>query len=560
MSCACAAAPRWDDSAAARVCPACASVLDPGIVLVDTNDTPGRPFAVPKPSWHHDKDARNKKNEVTFSPNFIAQAHLSSQYVISQLIKSITASLSLPGLAPRAIHIFTQARSAGIRWGRQAKRAAAASVGLALREANHPHHLHDIAVLLNESFSALSRTFLRISSLLEFTFSPSDPSIYISSLQSQLQTLMQDSAVLSASVLEQLRPLDFRSVVNTAYSLCAALTRTEGDVSRAAPSTACAIFLLALESEIRCSLHNAGGLALYLGAKYNISKGTVMSRYKIIQDQVASWIEQVPWLDKYTSTGGRAKVSKRTVVARGLKDALEFRKSQSTGGETQPTRKKRKLDHDRQKVATFLVNPMADIPFSALQTIAPNILSSSSDSVGTLPLTRLQRLAQERGGSDVAHIPDDELFAEGELEAILRTSDEIQVIKPLLSFEGESTTENRPPRDKKSLGSKRKAKQRLNRVNTSAFEQFMGSNIEPGVADDDPFWGLQLMEADSESHQLDLGDEEADSDSDVDSQNPIAQTSTCSQTESEIIVEQWKPLSPYWQNDTYDTYDSDDNE
>ena len=560
MSCACAAAPRWDDSAAARVCPACASVLDPGIVLVDTNDTPGRPFAVPKPSWHHDKDARNKKNEVTFSPNFIAQAHLSSQYVISQLIKSITASLSLPGLAPRAIHIFTQARSAGIRWGRQAKRAAAASVGLALREANHPHHLHDIAVLLNESFSALSRAFLRISSLLEFTFSPSDPSIYISSLQSQLQTLLQDSAVLSASVLEQLRPLDFRSVVNTAYSLCAALTRTEGDVSRAAPSTACAIFLLALESEIRCSLHNAGDLALYLGAKYNISKGTVMSRYKIIQDQVASWIEQVPWLDKYASTGGRAKVSKRTVVARGLKDALEFRKSQSTDGETQPTRKKRKLDHDRQKVATFLVNPMADIPFSALQTTAPNILSSSSDSVGTLPLTRLQRLAQERGGSDVAHIPDDELFAEGELEAILRTSDEIQVIKPLLSFEGESTTENRPPRDKKSLGSKRKAKQRLNRVNTSAFEQFMGSNIEPGVADDDPFWGLQLMEADSESHQLDLGDEEADSDSDVDSQNPIAQTSTCSQTESEIIVEQWKPLSPYWQNDTYDTYDSDDNE
>ena len=560
MSCACAAAPRWDDSAAARVCPACASVLDPGIVLVDTNDTPGRPFAVPKPSWHHDKDARNKKNEVTFSPNFIAQAHLSSQYVISQLIKSITASLSLPGLAPRAIHIFTQVRSAGIRWGRQAKRAAAASVGLALREANHPHHLHDIAVLLNESFSALSRAFLRISSLLEFTFSPSDPSIYISSLQSQLQTLLQDSAVLSASVLEQLRPLDFRSVVNTAYSLCAALTRTEGDVSRAAPSTACAIFLLALESEIRCSLHNAGDLALYLGAKYNISKGTVMSRYKIIQDQVASWIEQVPWLDKYTSTGGRAKVSKRTVVARGLKDALEFRKSQSTDDETQPTRKKRKLDHDRQKVATFLVNPMADIPFSALQTTAPNILSSSSDSVGTLPLTRLQRLAQERGGSDVAHIPDDELFAEDELEAILRTSDEIQVIKPLLSFEGESTTENRPPRDKKSLGSKRKAKQRLNRVNTSAFEQFMGSNIEPGVADDDPFWGLQLMEADSESHQLDLGDEEADSDSDVDSQNPIAQTSTCSQTESEIIVEQWKPLSPYWQNDTYDTYDSDDNE
>lgn len=410
--------------------------------------------------------------------------------------------------------------------------------------------------MLNEPFSALSRAFLRISSLLQFTFSPSDPSIYISSLQSQLHALLQDSAVLSASLLEQLRPLDFRSVVNTAYSLCAALTRTEGHMSRAAPSNACAIFLLASESEARCSLHNVGDLALYLGAKYSLSKGTVMSRYKLIQDQVASWIEQVPWLDKYTSKGGRAKVSKRTIVARGLKDALEFRRSRSTDSEAQPARKKRKLDHDRQTVAAFLLNPMADIPFAALQTTAPNILSSS-DSVGTQTLTRLQQLARERGGSDVTHIPDDELFAEGELEALLRTSDEVEVIRPLLSSQGESTTEKRSSRDKKPPGNKRKAKQRLSRVNTSAFEQFMGTNIEQGVEDDDPFWGLQLMEADSENYQLDLGDEDAASDSDADSQNPVAPNSTSSQTESEIIVERWKPLSPYWQNDTYD---SDDNE
>ena len=422
-----------------------------------------------------------------------------------------------------------------------------------MREANHPHHLHGIAALLNEPFSALSRAFLRISSLLEITFNSVDPSIYISSLQSQLDALLRDSAsntLLPASLLEQLRPLDFRSVVKTAYSLCTVLTPTLGDVSHTASSTACAVFLLALEAEVRCSLHNVGDLALFLGAKYNMSKGTVMSRYKLVQDQVASWIEHVPWLDKYTSKGGRAKVSKRTIVARGLKDAVEFQRSRSTDNQAQPARKKRKLDNNRQSVTAFLLNPEADIPFAALQTTAPNILSSS-DSVGTQPLTRLQRLTQERGGSDVAHIPDNELFADGELEAMLRSSDEIEVIRPLLGSGIESTAEIRPPADKESHRNKRKS----GRVDLSAFEQFMGSNIEEGMAGDDPFWGLQLMEAGSQGNQLDLGDDDADSD--TGSQNCITQSSTSSQTESEVIVECWKPLSPYWQNDAYDSYDNE---
>jgi transcription factor IIIB subunit 2 len=49
-----------------------------------------------------------------------------------------------------------------------------------------------------------------------------------------------------------------------------------------------------------------------------------MTRYKTIQDEVASWVENLPWLDKYETRGGRAKVSKRLVVARGLKDVIRF--------------------------------------------------------------------------------------------------------------------------------------------------------------------------------------------------------------------------------------------
>lgn len=75
MSCACPAAPQWDDQAASFVCPDCAQLLDTDILLVDYDDTPARPQERTRPSWHlagQEKDARNKKNEVAFTPNFIA--------------------------------------------------------------------------------------------------------------------------------------------------------------------------------------------------------------------------------------------------------------------------------------------------------------------------------------------------------------------------------------------------------------------------------------------------------------------------------------------------------
>ncbi|KAF8626385.1 hypothetical protein AX15_005034 [Amanita polypyramis BW_CC] len=573
MSC-CHAPAVWDEAAVSLVCSCCGSLQDVSQSLLVPHDPPQFTSSIsltqPRAAWvlsGQEKDARNRKNA----------------YLMSQLINSIAASLTHPGLSPRAIHIFNQAMSTGLRWGRQAKRASGASVALALREANLPHHLHDIASLLNEPFPALSRVFLYLASLLRIKFKVSDPSIYLSSLQSHLYSLLQDPAqntALSASLIEQLRPLDFRSVVNTTYPLSTVLTYTMGDARLTPAPTACAIFLLALESEARCSLHNISDLALYLGAKHGVGKGVVMSRYKLIQDEVASWIEQVPWLDKYTSKGGRAKVSKRTIVARGLKDALEFRQQQSTdgGADTKQDRKRRKLSrdpHQLKSVAAFLLTSKCGLErdtFSAVQTVAPNILSRPNSS-DTQPLTRLQRLAQERGGSDVLHILDDELFAEGELESMLRTREEMEIIKPALSFEGESLAEraeqtnldkswNRNPHGPGK--NKRKARLKPTRVDISAFEQFMGSSIEQGERDDDPFFGVQLMEADSESGRIDPSDPEEhqndDTGSDTDSQNPTLRSTSGSQTESETVVDQWRPLSPQSQNDAFLWLDSHDND
>jgi transcription factor IIIB subunit 2 len=82
--------------------------------------------------------------------------------------------------------------------------------------------------------------------------------------------------------------------------------------------------MLSLESENRDTLDGLGDLAKCLASRCHIGKGVVMSQYKVIQDQVANLIERVPWLEGYRQKKGRAKVSKRLVVARGLKDVIRF--------------------------------------------------------------------------------------------------------------------------------------------------------------------------------------------------------------------------------------------
>ncbi|KAM6500868.1 hypothetical protein JOM56_003882 [Amanita muscaria] len=545
VSCQCNATIEWDDQALSAVCSSCGALQDSSQSLLVSQDVYTPPTSTTlkavRTNWAlagQGKDARNRKNE----------------YLMGQLINSLALSLNAPGLSPRAIHLFRQAMSTGLLWGRQAKRAAAVSVALALREANRPHHLHDIASLLNEPFPTLSRAYLSIASQLETTTKSADPSIYISTLHSYLDSMLQDS---TASFVQQLRALDFRSVLKTAYSLCTVLTPVSGDISQAAAPMACAIFLLALESEARRSLQNVGDLAAHLGAKFHIAKATVMSRYKIFQDQIVSWIEQVPWLDKYRSTGGRAKVSRRTIVARGLKDAVTFQEHRSTSDhpdsedgarpEKWRGRKKQKTKHGSQlqSAAEFLLNPnsssLNDFPFQSacLLKVAPSILSTPHDSVDMQAPTRLQRLAQERGGSDVMQISDEELFTQGELDALFRTTDEIEAIRPILTVDGGNTVgldllqQSSNPKSR-HLGKTTRTRDRdSHRINSSAFEQFMASSIEQGERDDDPFFGVQLMEADN--------DIEYDDDSDLDSQNSDAQEP---QGDSGIVVDEWRPLSP----------------
>ena len=272
--------------------------------------------------------------------------------------------------------------------------------------------------------------------------------------------------------MKTLQPLCLRSVANTAVSLSQLFARLDPghDIFHLpTPPTACGIFILALEAENRMILNPLSDLAQYLGARCNVVKEVVMARYKIIQDEIALWIEKIPWLDKYESKGGRAKVAKRLIVARGLKDAISFQEEiwrktvhpvfeldlnddENEGEEDSSAisrsldisrpRKRLKVSHVLAQATSFLLNPLGNaVPASKFPTSTPSgnapvtsdfpmatyILTTST--LTSHPPTRLQLLALDRGGVNEEQIPDEDLFAEGEFEKMLRNEGEVQILR-----------------------------------------------------------------------------------------------------------------------------------
>ncbi|KAF8652688.1 hypothetical protein AX16_004193 [Volvariella volvacea WC 439] len=214
------------------------------------------------------------------------------------------------------------------RWGRRAHLVAGACVAISLREAKKPESVCAIARALDEAPSEVYGTIMTVTSLLGLSVSLVTSSTYVPEIQSHIMSVLQSEQQdwgLPPAVISVLRPLSFHAVANTTYTLLETLVRISPDVvSTSVIPTACAAFILATEAETRSTLDQLERFAQILCSPYNVSKSTVMLRYKVLQDCIASWIERVPWLEQYRPKNGRAKVSKRLVVIRGLKDVMQF--------------------------------------------------------------------------------------------------------------------------------------------------------------------------------------------------------------------------------------------
>lgn len=502
--------------------------------------------------------------------------------------------------------LFRQAKEAiQFRWGRKAKLVAGTCLAVALRESKRSDCLRDIAYLLEEPFSTLSRTFISVTGTLGLTLSRAESVSFIPILQQHFSSLMQDTSnSLPANLIQELSSISLHAVSNTATSLSNLLARigAQSVIQHPTSSIACAIYMLSLESELRTTIKQLGLLAQVLGARLNVGKGAVMACYKAIQDVLASLADNVPWLDKYEAKNGRAKVARRNIVARATKDIITFyddswkktRKptfdiicdegsqfdqqeiSADDREECNVPPKKRKLVHKGKQAIQFLLDPVTGpIPkfeSSPLETTAvckpmpPQangaLLSYflSTNATSRKP-TRLQLLAAARGGAD--EISDDELFEDGELENLMRSEEEMKVIAHMYDWGRESDVpdeETRVSLRPRVSGEPKPAHQdvslkgRRSRINLDALAKFLNDDDSK---EDEPFTGLLDTDLD-----VSVDDSEASGDEPECDALPRPDNRLSSKTPGEFatdaaVIEDWRPPSPGNDitNEWYEVYD-----
>lgn len=251
-----------------------------------------------------------------------------------------------------------------------------------------------------------------------------------------------------------------------------------------AGATACALLLLALEAHAHPprSVPHVLVLAAQLGAALDARGATIMARYRVLVDTFADSASRVPWLAS-SSAAGSKRVSRRSAVARAVLDVLEFFneveraeiaerggpitvdvefEGEGVGVEGRdqgeeaaldamiakvelemtnnavpiprmpkgthatlavPVRRCKKPRTTTGQAACFLLDPLAHaVPTRTALAHTTYLLSSDAVTGSAVPPTRLQLLTVERGNAEAIH--DDELFGDGELDAIMIGTDE----------------------------------------------------------------------------------------------------------------------------------------
>lgn len=591
----CGGATTWDDTVGSAVCTSCGTLTDPSqSVLTSQYDFPESTVRS-NTSWDINLGKRTRFSNWTLADQGKEARDKRNSLAIAGFIESLARSFNATGLSPRAINIFRQAKEAiHFRWGRKAKLVAGACLAIALRESNRPDCLRDISFLLEEPYSALSRAYSSVTSALNISLSRVEISSYIPILHQHASSLLAGAPnLLPQGLIQELSSVSFHAVSNTATSLCDILARvgTPSVIRSPTASIACAIFILSLESERRNNIKHLAPLTQALGTRLNVGKGAVMTCYKAAQDTLASLAENVPWLDKYNSKNGRAKVAKRNVVARATKDIVTFYNDSwkeikkpnfdiICGNDTQlhdrdgflddeghfPPPKRRKAHH---KVAMrFLLNPVTGplpntTPSSSLdttktltpQSIYPLLTYYLSAHSSSQKPTRLQLLAAVRGGAD--EISDSELFEANEMESLLRSEEEVKVMAHLYDWGNDKEATCDPEAASISFSSSSsqtrdinqdhiRAQERRSRINFDALARLLN---DEDAQDDQPLNGLLGFGYDSDA--ADAPDPSEPEDEPQDNPPPPHEPRPSSLSfnptmfsDEEIIVDGWRPTSP----------------
>ncbi|KAF8557346.1 hypothetical protein OG21DRAFT_353630 [Imleria badia] len=535
----CAATVLVQDDVGSLVCTECGTLADPSQAVLADHSGPTTSYAPPRTSkgWHlaQTKQDRDRKNTIA----------------MRTFMGSVLSRLNNPGLSPRAEAIFTQAMAKGnYRWGRKAKLTAGASIAIALREAHKSDSLRDIAFFLDDSSVSLARAFQAVVSLLDFSLASTDPAVHLPILHAHLQSVMHPETLspsqLPKSLVSVLTPLSLQAAVRTATSLSQIVLHHSPPLaltSLPTPPTACALLILGLEAEARAPLPHLRELTRTLATRFALAPGVVSSRYKILYDLIEEWIRHVPWLDQFVCKGkghgasARSKVPKRGIVAKGIKDVIQFHQeiwlsrmqsqqkvkldlepdpsdvandeeqdqgddesmnaamvasSSKNSGESvtaPPPSKRRKTDKKGNAVQAayrLLRDPLSSgaldaATFSGDISLLNHLLTCSPDELSRaqgIPPTRLQLLAASRGGSTAECIADEELFATGELEGLLRNDQEREALLPLFQLNWSEEIPKEDPAVGHGKPVAAETKRGSKRVDMDALSRLLGGRVD----------------------------------------------------------------------------------
>ncbi|KAF7295050.1 hypothetical protein MIND_01043200 [Mycena indigotica] len=515
--------PTISDPDVGLVCPQCGEIVDPDrVVLAIDGDLPP---VVSEPFPASARTIKTARNRYLGGADKETRTH-KSLLEMQRFINNLSRALLVSSVSDRAYNIFQQAMATGkFRWGRTARLVAGACVSIALRLNHRPELFVDISHLVGEKTAALTSTFSSVISTLKMDQLPlSEPKSHIETLREHLYSaLSANQSAIPSTLVSAIKPLSINSIVATATALSDLLVSSvpPSAVARLPASpTACAVLIWAIEGELRTSLAQVGELAAFLATKCNFTKSVVMTRYKIIQDELMDRIDKVEWLDHYdphNGKSGRAKISRRIVAARGVKAVIEYEREcrreefqtnahegeddDSDGPESTDRRpRKRRRVHALRDATRFLCNPLVgSLPSCLFPSTTANppplplttylLTSSICMRRDNLP-SRLQLLAASRGGVSSDDIPEDELFEEGELEMIFRSEEEAE--GDLRRFYGWEPKEERlaalvalpPVLKERKRGDVRGQSRKASRINAESIAMFM--------ADDQPEDAVEL--------------------------------------------------------------------
>ncbi|KAG9094589.1 hypothetical protein FRC06_010670 [Ceratobasidium sp. 370] len=397
-----------------------------------------------------------------------------------------------PGCTERAQYILAQAMRKGkFRWGTFAERVAGASICVALREAGKAETVREVAVHIQCREDQLARVYRHITSLLNIKFEPLDPALLVPSIWNYTQSCLTSPPPSGSpfppeliAFLNELAPRT-QLILNLALQLSNLILSIALTQGRQPPLIACALLIVSLSGEAGKPVPKSAVLSSTLSARFGGTRRSITDRVREIERVIEDWRLELPWMQSDIPLNRRKRTTK---IAKWIKDVVSFKddlwskqidavdhalyspstddasndeadddtsctgSTSAAGSKRSDTQvssttsgKRRCLDagyYDSGRPRAYVVEPLKK-GVSRTKTLASLLNPDAMESISTSAakpdmLEELGRLGAPK------HIRDEDLFEDGELEGLIRTTPEVEALS--LRWEEEKRFEGIPER------------------------------------------------------------------------------------------------------------------